>query len=399
MKTRKIRFANADGYELSAELDLPTGAEAHHFALFAHCFTCSKNLLAVKRLSKALTDKGFGVFKFDFTGLGQSDGDFSDTNFSGNIEDLISAANYLSDHYSSPSLLIGHSLGGAAVLQAAQYINDLEGIITIGAPYDPTHVQNLFNDWEEEILSKGEATVILAGRKFTIKKQFLEDLRSDRVNPRLQELNLPLLILHSPQDQTVGIENAAQIYKHAKHPKSFISLDGSDHLMTARKDANYAGRIIAEWATRYIGGDDKQTDNKETKKHAIAELHMEDTFTTDVQTGTHRWVADEPKDVGGANLGPSPGQLLMSALATCSAMTVMMYVRRKKWPLQCIRVFVHKKQTDKAIPHATYIKQVKLIGPELTDKQRTRCLEIAAKCPIHRTLSVASEIQSSLLDE
>ncbi|NBC24081.1 MAG: alpha/beta fold hydrolase [Bacteroidetes bacterium] len=396
MKTRKIRFENTDGIELSAELDLPTGAKAHHYALFAHCFTCSKNLLAVKRLSKGLTDKGYGVFKFDFTGLGSSDGDFADTNFSSNVEDLISAANYMEKHYASPHLIIGHSLGGAAALQAAHFIKGLSGVVTIGAPYDPEHVSHLFDDWREEIHQNGKATVTLAGRKFTIKKQFLEDLQSDQVNPRLHQLNQPLLILHSPQDEIVGIENAAQIYKHAEHPKSFISMDGSDHLLTKHKDANYVGGVIAEWAVRYVGGDDNQFDSEQTKKDAVAELHYEDKFTTDVQTGTHRWVADEPKDVGGHNEGPAPGQLLMSALATCSAMTVMMYVRRKKWPLKCIRVYVHKKETDKAIPHATYVKEVELVGPDMTEKQQNRCLEIAGRCPVHRILSVSSEIESVL---
>jgi len=398
MKTRKISFENSDGIKLSAEIDLPTGADAHHYALFAHCFTCSKNLLAVKRLCKGLTDKGYGVFKFDFTGLGSSEGDFSDTNFSSNVEDLISAANYMKENYRGPDLLIGHSLGGAAVLQAAHYIQGLSGIATIGAPYDPSHVGHLFDDWEKEIRESGQAQVTLAGRKFTIKKQFLEDIHSERVSPRLKNLNLPLLILHSPQDMTVGIENASLIYNKAKHPKSFISLDGSDHLMTNKSDAIYVGKVLAEWSLRYVGEDESVKDNIESKKDVIAELHSEDGFSTDVQTGTHRWVADEPKDVGGKNTGPAPGQLLMGALATCSAMTVMMYVKRKKWPLECIRVYVHKKKTNNPIPHATYIKKVELVGPDLDQKQRERCLEIAGRCPIHRTLSVASEIESSLME-
>ncbi|HKK62901.1 MAG TPA: alpha/beta fold hydrolase [Bacteroidales bacterium] len=399
MKTRKIKFTNSDGFELSAELDLPTGAQPHHFALFAHCFTCSKNLIAVKELSKGLTDKGYGVFKFDFTGLGQSEGDFSNTNFSGNVEDLISASKYLKENFKPPSLLIGHSLGGAAVLQAAHFIAGVKGVITIGAPYDPEHVQNLFDDWKNEIMDKGEATVTLAGRKFTIKKQFIEDLQSEYVNPRLEKLNIPLLIMHSPQDRTVDIENASQIYQHARHPKSFISLDGSDHLMSNREDANYSGRVIAEWAVRYVGGEDQEKDSQETKKDIVAELHQEDGFTTDVQTGTHRWVADEPEDVGGDNKGPAPGQLLMGALATCSAMTVMMYVKRKEWPLECIRVYVHKEKNENAIPKATFVKEVELIGPELSEKQRKRCLEIAGRCPIHRTLATSSDIKSNLIDK
>jgi putative redox protein len=400
MKTRKIKFENSEGQELAAEIDLPTGAKAHHFVLFAHCFTCSKNLLAVKHISKGLTDGGYGVFKFDFTGLGQSGGDFSDTNFSSNIEDLLAAANYMEKHYRGPDLLIGHSLGGAAVLQAAPRIPSVKGVATIGAPYDPKHIKHLFENYEDEIEAEGSAVVTLAGRKFTIKKQFLNDLQSENSLPKIKSLNKPLLILHSPQDKIVSIDNAAKIYDQAVHPKSFLSLDGSDHLMTKKQDAIYAGQSIAQWALRYVGADDTMEDDEHTKEDIIAELHEEDGFTTDVQSGTHRWVADEPESVGGRNYGPAPGQLLMGALASCSAMTVMMYIRRKKWPLECIRVYVHKsKEKSSGIPKSVYIKKVELIGSELTTDQQNRCLEIAGRCPVHRTLSSSATIHSQFYEE
>ncbi len=400
MKTRKIKFDNSEGLELSAEIDLPAGDRAHHFVLFAHCFTCSKNLRAVKYISKGLTDSGYGVFKFDFTGLGQSGGDFSNTNFSSNIEDLLSAAKYMEEHYRSPDLLIGHSLGGAAVLQAARLIHSVKGVATIAAPHNPGHIKHLFEDYEEEIHSEGSAKVTLAGRTFTIKRQFLEDLNSESVTPKIRSLKKPLLILHSPQDRIVEIKNAEKIYNDAMHPKSFISLDGSDHLMTKKQDAIYAGQVIAQWSLRYIGTDDTVEDDEHSKEDIIAELHEEDGFTTDVQSGTHRWVADEPKSVGGDNHGPAPGQLLMGALASCSAMTVMMYIRRKNWPLKCIRVNVHKsKENSSGIPKTIYNKKVQLIGPELTTDQKNRCLEIAGRCPVHRTLSSSSTIHSELYEK
>ncbi|MCH2451352.1 MAG: alpha/beta hydrolase [Gracilimonas sp.] len=252
MNSKKIKFSGSQGAKLSARIDEPDGGAKKGAVLFAHCFTCSKNLKAVGEISRTLTEEGMGVFRFDFTGLGESEGDFSDTNFSSNIEDLIAAAKYMEDEWESPRMLIGHSLGGAAVLQAAHKISSVEAVATIGAPCSPDHVTHLLLDKKEEIEANGEARVQLAGRHFTIKKQFLDDLKEQNMNRIIEGLSKPLLIFHSPVDQTVGIENAAHIYKLARHPKSFISLDDADHLLSNLEDAAYAGSVAAAWVKRYF---------------------------------------------------------------------------------------------------------------------------------------------------
>jgi len=251
MKSEKIKFTNSTGHELAARLELPDG-EIKGCAIFAHCFTCNKNLTAVRNIGKALTSHGIGVLRFDFTGLGESEGDFENTNFSSNVDDLISAANFLEENYSAPDVLIGHSLGGAAVIFAANKIESVKAVATIGAPSNPKHVSNLFKSGIEEIHEKGEATLIIGGRDFKIQKQFLDDINEKNMDETVKNLNKALLVLHSPQDTTVGIENAAQIYKAAWHPKSFISLDGADHLLSNKEDSNYVGKMIAIWSERYI---------------------------------------------------------------------------------------------------------------------------------------------------
>lgn len=251
MRSQKITFDGAYGDQLAARLDLPDG-EITTFALFAHCFTCSKNLKVVTNISKTLSKRGFGVLRFDFTGLGESEGDFADTNFSSNIEDLIAAADYMEAHYEAPEILIGHSLGGAAVLQAASKIEASKAVATIGAPCDPEHVKTNFGAKLDEIESRGKATVSLAGRDFTIKKQFIEDLEASRMDKTIQSLDRALMIFHSPTDRVVGIDNAAHIYKLARHPKSFVSLDDADHLLTKEEDGIYVAEVLASWAGRYF---------------------------------------------------------------------------------------------------------------------------------------------------
>lgn len=252
MQSRKISFTGSKDVELSARIDEPDEGVKKGAVLFAHCFTCSKNLRAVGHISRTLTEHAMGVFRFDFTGLGESEGDFSDTNFSSNIDDLVAAASYMKNEWAIPKILMGHSLGGAAVLQAAHHISPIEAVVTIGAPCNPDHVSHLLLDKKDEIEKKGEAQVKLAGRKFTIKKQFLDDLEAQTMDKIIQNLENPLLIFHSPVDQTVGIENAAHIYKLAKHPKSFISLDDADHLLTNEEDAKYIGSVTAAWVDRYF---------------------------------------------------------------------------------------------------------------------------------------------------
>lgn len=252
MSSKKIKFTNSTGHQLAAIIELPDMISPSAFAVFAHCFTCNKNLTAVKNIGRALTDSGIAVLRFDFTGLGESEGDFEDTNFSSNIDDLVYAANFLGNEYQEPAILIGHSLGGAAIIAAATKIKGVRAVATIGAPSSPAHVAHLFSSGLEAINKNGLAKVSIGGRGFTIKKQFLEDIEENKMNNVVQEMRKPILILHSPQDTTVGIENAAQIYQLAKHPKSFISLDGADHLLSNSRDSLYAGKMIATWANRYL---------------------------------------------------------------------------------------------------------------------------------------------------
>lgn len=404
MSLQKVTFENQEGQTLVGRLELPADQHPHNFVIFAHCFTCNKNLSAVRNISQALTSKGFGVLRFDFTGLGESDGDFEDTNFSGNVEDLIAASDYLKKAYGAPTLLIGHSLGGAAVIFAAAQIDSVKAVATIGAPSNPKHVQHLFKSRLDEIEASGKAVVNLSGRDFTIKKQFLTDLESKSLPETAQGLRKALLIMHSPQDDTVGIKNAEEIYKAARHPKSFVSLDGADHLLMNKADSVYTGRVIAGWAARYL--DLPEVSTLKSEHEVVASLNSEDGFTTAMKVGNHYMVADEPTSVGGNDFGPSPYELLSAGLSACTAMTIQMYVRRKNWPLESIEV-----HTSYGKSHAadcedcesdsakidTFHREVKVTG-NLDEKQLARILEIADKCPVHRTLHSETQVITRLID-
>ena len=330
MKSIKVNFFNKNKNKLIGKLDIPLSPKPKAFAIFAHCFTCSKDLIAVGNISSALTQQNIAVLRFDFTGLGQSDGEFSDTNFSSNINDLISAYEFLAVNYEAPQLLIGHSLGGSAVLYAAEHMPRINAVVTIGAPSNPIHVSHLIKDSKSEIDKTGKAVVNLGGRPFTIKKQFLKDLETNSCSEKAAHLNKALLILHSPQDTIVGIDNAAEIYKAAKHPKSFVSLDGADHLLSEKEDSIYTGQIIASWAVRYISS--KPTTELETDKHAVVRTGKNG-YTTEIRVGEHSLIADEPKSVGGEDLGPSPYGYLIAGLGACTSMTLRMYADIKKWEL------------------------------------------------------------------
>ena len=331
MRTQIVKFENSAGEKLAARLELPADSFPHTYAIFAHCFTCNKNLTAVRNIARALTQKGFAVLRFDFTGLGESEGDFADTNFSSNVEDLVEAANFLTTEYQAPKLLIGHSLGGAAVLVARHRIESIEAVATIGAPCNPKHVEHLLESRKAEIEAEGIAKVNIGGRSFTIKKQFLEDLAALNSNHSIiHELNASLLILHSPQDQTVGIDNATGIYKAAQHPRSFVSLDGADHLLNNQKDSLYVGDVIASWASRYVSIPPKE--ELKTNKEVVVRIGKSG-FTTDIMARGHGLTADEPEKDGGNNFGPTPYDLLSSALGACTAMTLRMYADHKKWDL------------------------------------------------------------------
>ena len=296
MNYSKVNFKNSDGDQLSGYLDLPINREPHTFVLFAHCFTCNKNFFAVKNIARALSKNGYGVLRFDFTGLGESEGDFSETNFSGNVSDLIAAAEYLKKEHTSPSLLIGHSLGGAAVLYAAQQIPSVKAVATIGTPSTPLHVTNLLRSDLDEIQKKGLAKVNVGGRDFTIKEQFLQDLKTKELKDMIKTLKVSILVMHSPQDKIVGINNAEELYISARHPKSFVSLDGADHLLSNEKDSIYTGEVIASWAKRYLEVPDK--DQIQTTHEVVANLGKEG-FTTEIKSGKHYFTADEPEGIWG----------------------------------------------------------------------------------------------------
>ena len=395
MSTRPamIHFPGADGAMLAARLDLPAQAP-RAYALFAHCFTCSKESLAATRISAALTQHGIGVLRFDFTGLGGSAGDFSNTNFSSNVADLIAAANWLTAHHGAPKILIGHSLGGAAVLAAAGKIAGAVAVATIGAPYGPAHVARLLGAATAEIESAGEAEVLLAGRAFRIKKQFLEDISSQNTTAHIAALGTALLIMHSPRDTTVSIDNAAQIFMAAKHPKSFVSLDTADHLLTGREDAIYVAAVLAAWAGRYLGAVPDVAEAAANHGMVTVSETREGKFTQSIQIGAHQLRADEPVTMGGGDSGPSPYDLLLAGLGACTSMTLRLYAEQKQWPLE--RVTVHLRHEK---VHATDCadcetqegkidrieREIKIDGA-LDDAQRARLLEIANKCPVHKTL-------------
>jgi putative redox protein len=403
MKAQKIFFKNSEGETLAGRLELPADQHPHNFAIFAHCFTCNKNLSAVRNISKGLTQKGFGVLRFDFTGLGESDGDFADTNFSGNVEDLIAAADYLKENHQAPALLVGHSLGGAAVIFAGVQLESVEAIATIGAPSDPEHVTHLLDGNIEEIRETGKAKVNLGGRPFTIKKQFLDDLEAHTLPKIAQDLGKALLILHSPQDTTVGVKNAEEIYHAARHPKSFVSLDGADHLLTNNKDSHYTGRVIAEWASRYVGIPDTTT--IKSKHQVVASLDGDAGFTTDMKIGSHYLTADEPVDFGGNDFGPSPYEFVSAGLSACTVMTLQMYARRKGWDLQNVEVHTSYSKThaedcaqceSDSAKIDTFHREIHLEG-KLDEKQTERLLEIADRCPVHRTLHSETQVITKLI--
>ncbi len=403
MKNQKVTFENKDGHKLTAYIELPADRKPGSFAVFAHCFTCNKNLSAVRNISRALTGAGFGVMRFDFTGLGESEGDFSDTNFSSNINDIGAAASFLSQNYMAPSLLVGHSLGGAAVLYAASAIESIKAVATLGAPSDPNHVSKLLSSGLEDIEEKGYAEVNIGGRPFTIKKQFLDDLKETNLADVVGKLRKAILVAHSPQDNIVGINNAAEIFKHAKHPKSFVSLDGADHLLSKAEGSNYIGGVIASWAKRYIRL--REDEKPGTHLQVVASLREENKFTTAIKAGDHFLTGDEPETYGGNNFGPTPYDFVSSGLATCTAMTIRMYADRKKWKIKEVNVHINhdkvhgedcgKCENDASSKIDRFTREIELIG-DLDEKQQQRLLEIANKCPVHKTLLSEIKIETKL---
>lgn len=397
----QITFPGAHGHPLSARVEVPDepargqSPTARPYALFAHCFTCSKDIAAASRIARALRAEGVGVVRFDFTGLGNSEGDFANTTFSSNVQDLVAAAGYMRANLGAPALLVGHSLGGAAVLAAAHAIPECKAVVTIGAPADPAHVEHLLSCSIEAIERDGHAEVALGGRTFTIKKQFLDDLRAQQHEKRIARLNRALLIMHAPQDEVVSIDQARLIYDAAKHPKSFVSMDGADHLLTDKRDSVYVARTIAAWAQRYVPAIDTPAPAPgDLPEGEVLVETKEGKFAQWVSAGPHHWVADEPKHVGGSDSGPSPYDMLLGALGACTTMTLQMYARRKQWPLERVKVHLtHERlyaqdcaeceQSEGKVERIT--RTLTLEGP-LDEAQKARLLEIADRCPVHRTL-------------
>lgn len=401
MPTIPTEFEGATGATLSARLEMPVDHRPIAFALFAHCFTCAKDLKAVVNVSRALTQARIAVLRFDFTGLGQSGGEFADTTFSSNVEDLVQAARFLEEQYEAPQLLVGHSLGGAAVLHAAHHLPSVRAVATIGAPCNPAHVLELLTESMDEIRESGEATVTLAGRPFRIKREFLDDLEGDRMDKAVDTLGRALLIMHSPVDQTVGIENAQHLYLKARHPKSFVSLDGADHLLSDAKDSRYAGGVIAAWAGRYL--DAAPIDALDSLKDAdrVVVRTGREHFPTDAIAGSHTLLLDEPVAVGGQDLGPSPYDLISLGLGACTSITLRMYADRKEWPLEEVRVRIlheriHAKDRDEDGRMDRLEREIELVG-DLDDEQRQRLLQIADRCPVHRTLDAGVVTTTTLL--
>lgn len=403
MPSERFEFANSRGENLAALLDLPTG-QPRAYALFAHCFTCGKDVHAAKRIADGLKRHGIAVLRFDFTGLGSSEGEFSNTTFSSNAIDLVAAANHLRETRRAPEILIGHSLGGAAVLAAAGDVPEAKTVVVIAAPADPGHVTGLFRGKIEDIRAQGELEVALAGRPFRIRREFLDDVAEQNLTRKIAELRKALLIFHSPTDDIVGIDNAAEIYGAAKHPKSFISLPGADHLLSRENDAAYVADVLSAWAGRYIEGRTKSHDEIGAEHgHVIVSETGGSRLQQEIIVGPHRLIADEPMAAGGRDTGPNPYDLLLAALGACTTMTLRIYAERKKLPLDKVSVRLSHRRMYAADCEDCETREGKLdriereviLHGELDGTQRKRLLEIAERCPVHRTLTSEISIQTA----
>ncbi|MDX1595082.1 MAG: bifunctional alpha/beta hydrolase/OsmC family protein [Gammaproteobacteria bacterium] len=406
MASRALSIDNGRGDSLAAALDLPVDGRPRGYALFAHCFTCGKDLKGLRRISQALTARGIAVVRFDFTGLGGSGGEFAETTFSSNVDDLVAVARHMERELDAPQILVGHSLGGTAVLAAAGELPSVRAVATVGAPCDAAHVIRHFEEHRTQIEEEGEAEVDLGGRPFRIRQALLDDLADQTMQKAIRELRRALLIFHSPVDRTVGVDNAARIFQAAMHPKSFVSLDRADHLLGDPDDAEYVGTVIAAWATKYVDALAPRRREAAGEKRVLAHIGA-DGYVTELDAGGHPLLADEPAEMGGTDLGPSPYQLLNAALGACTAMTLRMYADRKNLPLEGVRVRlehekVHAKDCADCPQESSRVDVIAreiLLEGDLDEAQRERLLEIADRCPVHRTLHEPLLVRSRLVDE
>lgn len=403
MHKETVHFQSRDGKDLAGRLDHPVG-EVRGWAIFAHCFTCSKQSHASVRVARGLAERGIGVLRFDFTGLGESDGEFEETNFSSNVADLVSAAEWMAGQGHAPGLLVGHSLGGAASVVAAHQIDSVKALATINAPADAEHVIQNFGESLETIETEGQARVDLAGRPFTITRDFVQDVRGANVTEAAGQLGLPLLVLHAPTDQVVGIDNASELFRAARHPKSFVSLDQADHVLSRPEDSAFAASMIAAWASRYLDGETGSGDlPSQTHDVIVRETGRAGPFQNEVFINGQRYLADEPEAVGGSGTGPDPYGWLSTALGACTSMTLRMYARHKDWPLERVTVRLnhekaHAEDCESCGPKDkidVFDRQITVEG-ELSEEQVARLLEIADRCPVHRTLESEVRVRSDI---
>ena len=404
MKSTKLKIKNRKGLVLNAQLELPANQKPNYYAIFAHCFTCSSSLSAVRHVSRALTQDGFAVVRFDFTGLGRSEGEFVDSHFSANVDDLLDVHEYVSEHYKAPGLLVGHSLGGAAVLVAASKLDAVKAVATVGAPATVSHVKHLFSHQIGE--GSENVEVNIGGRPFVINNDFVSEFDKTDLPETVKNLRKPLLIMHSPFDRVVGVENAHELYHNAHHPKSFVTLDNADHLLTNENDSQYVGDVIGTWAKRYFPKVENVMLSREGEQ-LVGHLNIvENNFTTAIQTKNHTFIADEPASIGGDDFGPSPYEYLNAALASCTVMTLKLYAQRKKWDLKEVFVYIsHSRKysddlqvevdTPKYLDHIS--KKLKFVG-ELDETQKNRLKEIASRCPVHRTIASQVVFETQILN-